>query len=178
VRTCRPAGKPVETTVETPLGTPDEHPVRGRGLRTAGPTGSTWPARSRAAGEAGRAAPTDDRDPQLLDSVVARLVGDHGWELSLRVHGAMARWPEIVGEDIAAHTVAESFVDGRLTVRADSTAWATQLKLLVPTLLTRLNEELGQGSVTLLEVLGPQAPSWARGGRRVRGGRGPRDTYG
>ncbi|MPZ04787.1 DUF721 domain-containing protein, partial [Micrococcus luteus] len=25
---------------------------------------------------------------------------------------------------------------------------------------------------------GPQAPSWRRGPRTVRGGRGPRDTYG
>ncbi len=121
---------------------------------------------------------TDDRDPQLLDETVRRLVGEHGWELDLRVHGAMARWPEIVGADIAAHTGAESFADGKLTVRTDSTAWATQLKLMVPALLVRLNEELGQGTVTVLEVFGPHAPSWKKGARKVRGGRGPRDTYG
>ena len=27
----------------------------------------------------------DDRDPQLLDSTLGRLVADHGWELDLRV---------------------------------------------------------------------------------------------
>ena len=40
----------------------------------------------------------DDRDPQLLDTTLDRLVDDHGWELDLRVHGVFGRWPELVGE--------------------------------------------------------------------------------
>ena len=63
-------------------------------------------------------------------------------------------------------------------VRTDSTAWATQMKLLAPTVVRRLNEELGDGTVTVIEVLGPHGPSWKRGLRSVRDGRGPRDTYG
>ncbi|EBV8528738.1 DUF721 domain-containing protein, partial [Streptococcus agalactiae] len=39
-------------------------------------------------------------------------------------------------------------------------------------------EALGPGVVTRIEVAGPQAPSWRKGPRTVRGGRGPRDTYG
>src|SRR5690242_11296633 len=60
----------------------------------------------------------------------------------------------------------------------DSTAWATQLSLLAPALVRRLNEELGDGTVTLIDVLGPHVPSWAKGRRRTRDSRGPRDTYG
>lgn len=120
----------------------------------------------------------DDRDPQLLGSTLGRLVDDHGWDLSLRVHGVMARWPELVGADIAAHTSPESFTDGKLVVRADSTAWATQLRLLAQSIVRRLNEELGAGTVTVLEVLGPHGPTWKRGPRSIRGARGPRDTYG
>ena len=48
-------------------------------------------------------------------------------------------------------------------MRTDSTAWATQLKLLTPTVLRRLNEDLGDGTVTILEVLGPHGPSWKKG---------------
>jgi predicted nucleic acid-binding Zn ribbon protein len=120
----------------------------------------------------------DDRDPQLLDATLGRLVADHGWELSLRVHGVMARWPEIVGDDIAGHSEPESFADGKLVVRATSTAWATELRLLAPTVVRRLNEELGTGTVTVLEVLAPQGPSWKKGSRSIKGARGPRDTYG
>ena len=41
-----------------------------------------------------------------------------------------------------------------LTVQCDSTAWATQLRLLAPQLVARLNEDLGQGTVRLIKVLG------------------------
>jgi len=114
----------------------------------------------------------------MLDAVVRRLVDDHGWELDLRVHGVFGRWPELVGAEVAQHCRPESFAEGRLVVRADSTAWATQLRLLAATVLKRLNEELGHDTVTLIEVLGPHGPSWKRGPRSVKGGRGPRDTYG
>ena len=68
--------------------------------------------------------------------------------------------------------------DGRLVVRTDSTAWATQLRLLAPTIVRRLNEELGHGTVTVIDVQGPHLPTWKKGPRSVRDGRGPRDTYG
>jgi predicted nucleic acid-binding Zn ribbon protein len=120
----------------------------------------------------------DDRDPQLLGAMVDKLVGDQGWELELRVRGVFARWPELVGEEVAAHSTPETFTDGKLVVRTDSTAWATQLRLLAPTVVRRLNEELGDGTVTVLEVLGPHGPSWKKGRLSSRDGRGPRDTYG
>ena len=94
------------------------------------------------------------------------------------MHGVFARWAELVGDEVAAHCTPESFADGRLVVRTDSTAWATQLQLLAPTVVRRLNEELGHGTVTVIEVLGPHGPTWKKGPRSVRDGRGPRDTYG
>ncbi len=120
----------------------------------------------------------DDRDPQLLEGELARLVGERGWALPLRMRGVFARWPELVGADIAEHCTPESFTDGTLVVRTDSTAWATQLKLLTPTIVRRLNEELGHGTVLLIDVMGPHLPSWKKGPRSTRDGRGPRDTYG
>ena len=89
---------------------------------------------------------------------------------------AKVRRPTI--RDVAEHCTPESFDEGRLVVRTDSTAWATQLRLLAPTLVRRLNEELGHGTVTLIEVLGPHGPTWKKGPRSARDGRGPRDTYG
>jgi predicted nucleic acid-binding Zn ribbon protein len=120
----------------------------------------------------------DDRDPQLLGAMVDKLVGDQGWELELRLRGVFARWPELVGDEVGAHSTPETFTDGKLVVRTDSTAWATQLTLLASALVRRLNEELGEGTVTLIDVLGPHAPSWTKGRRRTRDSRGPRDTYG
>ena len=119
----------------------------------------------------------DDRDPQPVASAVEELVGDRGWAQALAVGGVEGRWAQIVGTDVAAHCLPEEFEAGRLTVRADSTAWATQVRMLAPTLLARLNDDLGAGTVTHLQVLAPQGPSWRKGKLRVKG-RGPRDTYG
>lgn len=124
----------------------------------------------------------DERDPQLLDSTIGRLIADQGWGTDVRVHGVFSHWDTIVGREVSQHCLPESFgpVEGgaRLVVRTDSTAWATQMKLLAPTVVRRLNEELGDATVTVIEVLGPHGPSWKRGMRSVRDGRGPRDTYG
>ncbi len=120
----------------------------------------------------------DDRDPALIGSAVEKLVNDSGWTTDLAVHGVFGRWAQIVGGEVAEHCAPESFAEGRLTVRTDSTAWATQLTLLAPNVVRRLNEELGHGTVLRIDVVGPAAPSWRRGLRTVRGGRGPRDTYG
>ena len=120
----------------------------------------------------------DERDPQLLGPEVERLVTERGWGLDLRVRGVFARWTEIVGPEIGAHSTPETLTDGTLVVRTDSTAWATQLKLLAGSVVRRLNQELGDGTVTAVEVLGPHAPSWKHGRRGLRDGRGPRDTYG
>jgi len=137
-----------------------------------------WRKKSSPSGGRVSGAHPDDRDPQLLDSTLGRLVSEHGWEVDLRVQGVFGRWPELVGAEVAQHCTPESFADSRLVVRTDSTAWATQLRLLAPTLVRRLNEELGHGTVTVIDVLGPHLPTWKKGLRSVRDGRGPRDTYG
>jgi predicted nucleic acid-binding Zn ribbon protein len=89
----------------------------------------------------------------------------------------MGRWEQIVGADIASHAQPSSLRDGELVLVAESTAWATQLRLLAGRLQARLTAEVGSGVVTRIRVHGPSAPSWRRGPRRVAG-RGPRDTYG
>ncbi len=86
-------------------------------------------------------------------------------------------WEQIVGPDLAAHTRPDGFTDGELTIAADSTAWATQVRLLASMLVRRLNAELGDGTVRRVKVRGPSGPR-QRGGWRVPGSRGPRDTYG
>jgi predicted nucleic acid-binding Zn ribbon protein len=120
----------------------------------------------------------DDRDPQTLDATIGRLVAEEGWSTDVAVHGVFSRWDTIVGPEVAEHCHPERYADARLTVRADSTAWATQVRLLAPTVVRRLNEELGDGTVTAVDVRGPDVPSWSKGFRAVRDGRGPRDTYG
>lgn len=137
----------------------------------------TRPRRRRITPEQRSGAHPDDRDPQLLGPTLERLLAERGWETDAAVGGVMGRWPVIVGPEVAAHAVPVSYQDGELVVQADSTAWATQIKLLAPALLARLADELGAGTVSAVTVRGPSGPSWKRGRLSVRG-RGPRDTYG
>lgn len=117
------------------------------------------------------------RDPQGVGAVFGRLLSERGWNSPVAVGSVMARWAELVGPEIATHCTPESFHETTVLVRCDSTAWATQLRLISPDLLRRFEHELGTGVVTAIKVVGPSAPSWRKGGRSVRG-RGPRDTYG
>jgi predicted nucleic acid-binding Zn ribbon protein len=146
--------------------------------------GSSSARRRRPSGEGGfSGAGPDARDPQLLGSSVQRMLKERGWEEPTAVGGLTGRWAEIVGADVAEHVVPETFEqapDGRgllLVLRADSTAWASSMRLLLPDLRRRIDAELGAGTVRDISVLGPAAPSWKHGRLHVPG-RGPRDTYG
>ena len=119
----------------------------------------------------------DGRDPSLLGEQMDRLLLDRGWNMDVAIGSVMGRWPAIVGPEVAAHCAPVTFSDGVLTVRAESTAWATQLRLMSSSILGRLETEVGKDAVTELRLQGPSAPSWTRGLRKSTGP-GPRDTYG
>ncbi|MFE1308222.1 DUF721 domain-containing protein [Streptomyces sp. NPDC058755] len=122
----------------------------------------------------------DGRDPMALGAAINRLLNERGWETPAAVGGVMGRWPQIVGEDLAKHCVPQRYDEDErvLSVQCDSTAWATQLRLLAPTLVARLNEDLGHGTVRLLKVNGPGGPARRYGPLRAPGSTGPGDTYG
>jgi predicted nucleic acid-binding Zn ribbon protein len=137
---------------------------RGVGPRgTAGQAGSARLSAARLSAVRRSGSGPDDRDPQLLGSTIRRLLAERGWEADAAVGSVIGRWPQIVGAEVAAHARAESYDDGVLLVVTESTAWATQVRLLTPTLLARLAEECGAGTVTQVVVRGPQAPSVASG---------------
>ncbi|MFJ6528311.1 DUF721 domain-containing protein [Streptomyces longwoodensis] len=122
----------------------------------------------------------DGRDPMALGAAINRLLSERGWEAPAAVGGVMGRWPQIVGEDVAKHCEPERYDEDErvLVVRCDSTAWATNLRLLAPTLVARLNEDLGHGAVRQIKVQGPSGPVRRYGPLRAPGSKGPGDTYG
>lgn len=135
-------------------------------------------ARRIGAGDGSGAAPFEPgRDPGSLGAALTGLLRERGWEADLARSELFVGWGEAVGPAVADHTSPASLEDGVLVVRCDSTAWATQLGLMRPQLLTALGNRFPEAGVIALRILGPDVPSFKRGPRSVPG-RGPRDTYG
>lgn len=120
---------------------------------------------------------TAGRDPLSVGATLNSLTDQLGWDEPLAQHELFARWAEIVGAEVAAHCAPSLVEAGQLTVKCDSTSWATQLKLLRHEILAQLNREIPAAQVENIRFLGPEAPSWKKGPRATPG-RGPRDTYG
>jgi predicted nucleic acid-binding Zn ribbon protein len=123
------------------------------------------------------AGPDRARDPQPLGDALKGWLSTTGAAREVTRASLFTRWAEIVGAGVADHCRPVPLVDGELVLQAESTAWATQLRLMASTILKRVNAEIGRGTVTRIRTKGPSGPSWRFGNRHVSG-RGPRDTYG
>jgi predicted nucleic acid-binding Zn ribbon protein len=119
----------------------------------------------------------DARDPQPLASATRDLAKKQGWSPRVAEGAVFGRWAAVVGAQIAEHATPTGLRDGVLSVTAESTAWATQLRLIQAQVLAKIAAEVGDGVVSSLRITGPTGPSWRKGPLHIAG-RGPRDTYG
>jgi predicted nucleic acid-binding Zn ribbon protein len=114
--------------------------------------------------------------PQLLNQSLEELIAQRGWREKMKDSDLFLKWSDVVGAEIADHVQPLTFTQGVLTLVAESTAWATQIRLIHEQL--RLTLTKAGFDISEIIVKGPHAPSWRKGGWSVKGGRGPRDTYG
>lgn len=96
------------------------------------------------------------REPLRLHDALGAWIRRAGLAKRLDVAAAVADWPAAVGPQIAAVTRAVAVTpDGVLTVRVTTHAWATELGLMAPRILTRLNGDK-KGRVTQVRwLVGP-----------------------
>ena len=92
--------------------------------------------------------PPPRRVAASLDAVTRNLGGAGGPALV----DLLRRWPQVVGEQLAAHCRPLSLRAGTLTIAADEPAWGAQLSWLEADLTRRLDEVLGPGVVTRIAV--------------------------
>jgi predicted nucleic acid-binding Zn ribbon protein len=117
------------------------------------------------------------RDPRGIEDVLDSLTSRLGWNSSLARADLLASWSELAGAETAEHSTPVGIEGGVLTVHCDSTAWATQLRLMRGQITTQIAQRFPDAGIESVKFDGPNAPSWKRGPRSVQG-RGPRDTYG
>jgi predicted nucleic acid-binding Zn ribbon protein len=83
---------------------------------------------------------SDRGGPVRWDAALAEWARSAGLAQRLDLARVVTEWPTLVGPQIAAVTRADSVTaDGVLRVRVVSSAWATELSLMTPRILARLN---------------------------------------
>lgn len=117
------------------------------------------------------------RDPKGLGDVMSALTNELGWSTSLAKSDLLLAWTQIAGAETAEHSFPLEVTDSVLTVQCDSTAWATQLRLMRTLIMNRIATTFPDAGIESIRFQAPHAPSWKRGSRSIPG-RGPRDTYG
>ena len=83
-----------------------------------------------------------------LDAV-ARTIGGDGAPALVEL---LRRWPEVVGDQLAAHCRPVALRARVLTIAATEAAWGAQLGWLEADLKRRLDDALGAGVVTRIAV--------------------------
>lgn len=117
------------------------------------------------------------RDPRGLGDAIDSLTVQLGWNSPLAQSELLASWADVAGDETSKHSTPAGIEEGVLTVHCESTAWATQLRLMRVDIMNHIAVRYPDAGITSIRFQGPGAPSWKKGPRSIPG-RGPRDTYG
>jgi predicted nucleic acid-binding Zn ribbon protein len=116
---------------------------------------------------------TDEEGFTPLADALAAVRAELGFPADDVVGTLVARWPEVVGSDVAVHAHLLSVRDGVAVIAVDSPPWATELRYLEPVLVARARAVTGSDAVRSVSVrvrpaeggaTGPGASPDARGG--------------
>lgn len=92
--------------------------------------------------------PSTHGDPQRVGDSLDRVARRFGARSGTGMAAVFAQWSRIVGDAAAAHATPRKLAGTTLHVTVDHAAWATQLAHLEATVLRRIDEVAGPGTVT------------------------------
>ena len=95
---------------------------------------------------------SDDRQPVEMQRFLDRVVRGMGAPGTDAVELVFHRWEDVVGSVLAAQTKPAALEHGRLVLTADDPAVVSHVRWLEPQLIARLDELLGAGRVTGVDV--------------------------
>ncbi len=103
-----------------------------------------------------------DREPLGLGAAIERMLAERGYTAPAAGGTLCDQWPDIaatIAPALARHTTATAYDpdSGRLDLRATSTAYATQARLMAGPLTNAANHHAGRPLVKTIRVLNPNA---------------------
>jgi hypothetical protein len=107
-------------------------------------------------------------DPVAIGDVVDGLLAEGVFSRGMPVATLMSRWPELVGERLAAATEPASLERGVLVVRASDGPWGAQASFLADAIRAKADEALGGGQVTSVRVVVGDGPTGGTSQRNRR----------
>jgi predicted nucleic acid-binding Zn ribbon protein len=104
----------------------------------------------------------DGRQPRRLNESLDRISRSLGAPRADVLAAVFARWPDVVGQAIAAHSRPLSLSRGTLVIAVDEPGWAAQLTYLETDLVRRVEEVAGADAVRRVRVTvrPDRAPAW------------------
>lgn len=97
--------------------------------------------------------------PSGLGELLQGVVNRRHWAERLEGAVVLSRWEELVGPELARRCRPVKLVAGRLLVRAENAAWATQIAYLSGDLAARIAQDVRPGLVNEIQVVvGPLHP--------------------
>ncbi|MGH7699065.1 MAG: DUF721 domain-containing protein [Gemmatimonadales bacterium] len=94
------------------------------------------------------------RAPVRLGEALEGYLASTGLGRRLAQAGVIPDWPRLVGPQIAAVTAPESVSpDGTMFVRVATSAWMTELQLMMPEIMARINAGRGAGRIKTIRWL-------------------------
>ena len=86
-------------------------------------------------------------EPVKIGNLILDSINKLGYAERLLKQNAVLRWPEIVGDIIAAESEAQRIDDDTLIVKVNKPAWRQQLSFIKADLLAKINSQIGDGYI-------------------------------
>src|SRR5699024_6053454 len=99
--------------------------------------------------------PVRSAGPQPLGDIFSKFLDQRGWKEPVARGAVLADWHSSVRPPIAENNELEKLEHAQLVLRASSTAWDHQVRLITPQLNPEIGGALGTGVITNREIKGP-----------------------
>ena len=96
------------------------------------------------------------RDPASLSGVISQIAANDAWTPHLQIAQLRDHWDQVVGPQIAQHSMVSGFAHGVLTISTSSPTWTTQLTYMIPQLTEAICNRLNSLDIQEIKVTGPR----------------------
>jgi predicted nucleic acid-binding Zn ribbon protein len=85
--------------------------------------------------------------PEKIDVLLQGMLSEKGYLSVVRDYEVIHRWPEIVGESLAAHAQCSRVEDGLLYIRVESSSWRQEISYMKQHIMVLIKSKIKNSSI-------------------------------